>query len=347
MGSPYTDLTVLRDEGLILVPHLARGRGPDGCALSSTGVRLVDWLDDELIARGVASAPVLYSRPVPLGEHLLLLSGYAVESLDVSDAEAPALLGSAELPFGSPFPLTEYLVSHLGRPRTFALVGTTLVVRAPVLVEEQGRQVSRERIHLVDLSDPSEIRVGAHLDLPSDTNARPFMVAAGRVYTHHAEPLAGRQEERLVRFYLGEWDVSDPAQPRRLRSVNIPGVPVHIDAATGRLVTVDFQWEQAELAPDQRCRTLDKVYEEAREDAEGTRRVLVRSVDLVVLGEPAVATRAGRIPGLGSSSCPRPTGTSWGATARWPTTCSGWAATTRRTARPAARCSVSPSAARG
>lgn len=56
-----------------------------------------------------------------------------------------------------------------------------------------------------------------------------------------------------VKYYLDRIDVSDPENPVLLDPVNIPGSLVHYDAAAGRLVTVDYQKENLNLADFQEC----------------------------------------------------------------------------------------------
>jgi len=58
------------------------------------------------------------------------------------------------------------------------------------------------------------------------------------VVSQHLEPLndgSGR-----ARYYLDRLDVSNPEQPRVLPQINIPGTPIHFNAETGELLTLDY-----------------------------------------------------------------------------------------------------------
>jgi hypothetical protein len=58
------------------------------------------------------------------------------------------------------------------------------------------------------------------------------------VVSQHVEPLndgSGR-----ARYYLDRLDVSNPDAPRVLPKINIPGTPIHFNAETGELITLDY-----------------------------------------------------------------------------------------------------------
>ncbi len=58
------------------------------------------------------------------------------------------------------------------------------------------------------------------------------------VVSQHLEPLndgSGR-----ARYYLDRLDVSNPDAPRVLPKINIPGTPIHFNAETGELITLDY-----------------------------------------------------------------------------------------------------------
>jgi hypothetical protein len=69
--------------------------------------------------------------------------------------------------------------------------------------------------------------------------------------SQHQEPLndgTGR-----VRYYLDRIDVSDPSEPRVLDSVNIPGAVVDFNEKTGRIVTVDYDYEERRASSWEEC----------------------------------------------------------------------------------------------
>lgn len=59
------------------------------------------------------------------------------------------------------------------------------------------------------------------------------------VVSQHAEPTL--DGDGSAKYYLDRIDVSDPAAPRVLSPVNIPGTAIHYNAETSELVTMDYE----------------------------------------------------------------------------------------------------------
>jgi len=66
------------------------------------------------------------------------------------------------------------------------------------------------------------------------------LISAGDlVLTSHVEPTAS--DGSRGRFYVNRVDVSDPASPRQLPKLNVPGALVSFDARSGRAITSEQQ----------------------------------------------------------------------------------------------------------
>jgi len=77
------------------------------------------------------------------------------------------------------------------------------------------------------------------------------LVSGDMVVSQHQEPLGDNSGR--VRYYLDRIDVSNPSKPRVLDSVNIPGGVVDFNEKTGRIVTVDYDYEERKTASWEEC----------------------------------------------------------------------------------------------
>ncbi len=79
------------------------------------------------------------------------------------------------------------------------------------------------------------------------------LVSGDLVVSQHEQELddgTGR-----VRYFLDRLDVSDPAKPKLLPEINIPGQVVHFDGPGKRLVTLEYTYEQFKAESWEDCRT--------------------------------------------------------------------------------------------
>ncbi len=85
--------SILDDLGLVLVPFSGweyDGDDLEGCYGSyHSGIQLVDWTDDTLVARGFAASHGEARRALVHRDRLLGMSDKAVESFDITDRDAP------------------------------------------------------------------------------------------------------------------------------------------------------------------------------------------------------------------------------------------------------------------
>jgi hypothetical protein len=133
--------------------------------------------------------------------------------------------------------------------------------------DDQDQVIQRPTYHydIFDTRDPSAPKLASRFELPSSISNGGWGVFVGGcsmdmgwgwygyggyygsnvalssgdlVVSQHSEPVPGSDQ---VKFYLDRVDVSDAAAPKMLPPVNIPGTAIHFNAATGELVTIDYQ----------------------------------------------------------------------------------------------------------
>jgi hypothetical protein len=76
----------------------------------------------------------------------------------------------------------------------------------------------------------------------SDYGSTSALVSGDLVVSQHEEDVADGTGR--VRYYLDRLDVSDPAQPRLLPVINIPGQVVHFDGEAQSLVTMEYMYSE-------------------------------------------------------------------------------------------------------
>ncbi|HVZ32904.1 MAG TPA: hypothetical protein VG963_10780, partial [Polyangiaceae bacterium] len=176
-----------------------------------------------------------------------------------------------------------------------------------------GQVIQKPTYHydIVDTSDPSAPKLASRFEVPSLISSGGWGVFIGGcsmdmgwgwygyggyygsnvalssgdlVVSQHSEPVPGTDQ---VKFYLDRIDVSDPTAPKMLPPVNIPGTAIHFNAATGELVTLDYQ-ESLEPGVDYAdCGT--RGYYGYFDDSINQCRVMRRSINsLVVSNDKAV-----------------------------------------------------------
>lgn len=178
-----------------------------------------------------------------------------VATIDASGT-APELLGDTTIARGPNYYnyysyYTPYgLVDH-GTP--MLALGSTLVsthtevdygdyTAAPkVLVSE---------LTVTDLSDPAAASVKT-VALPTGLGSTGLISSDNIVARSHFE--ASPTTEGAVRFYLDRVDVNDPAKPKLLDAINIPGSLLALDDAHQRALTVDYRSEVEQNVTAQSC----------------------------------------------------------------------------------------------
>jgi len=217
-------------------------------------------------------------------------------AFDLRDPTAPVLLGRAELRLPFPEPLGWQWKGRLGSGEAIAVTGDALLLKTQGPVGALGGAPHPGAwLYPVDVSDPTRIQLGPALVPPGEHEPGLLHVVDGRVFSHHSEPIEGRGWERAVRFYLDEWDLSEPRHPHLIRSTNVPGTPVRVDLANSRLLSVDYQWRPIALPPGRPCGQSWPLYGEVRWDEDGSCWGLMRSLDLVELLDDGGARRLDQV----------------------------------------------------
>jgi hypothetical protein len=109
------------------------------------------------------------------------------------------------------------------------------------------------------------------------------------VVSQHSVPVPGSDGQ--VKYYLDRIDVSNPASPRMLPQVNIPGTAIHFNAETSELVTVDYEQttEAASEWGDCQSRGYYGYFEYSSTGLQGPCQVVRRSINsLLLAGDRAV-----------------------------------------------------------
>lgn len=102
--------------------------------------------------------------------------------------------------------------------------------------EDQGNEAS---IHVIDLSTPGAPVVRDPLLRKEALSHGALQVFGDDLVSWHMA--AANDNASKVRFYLDRIDVSNPAKPKLLAPINVPGVVVGYDGDSGRALTVDYQ----------------------------------------------------------------------------------------------------------
>jgi hypothetical protein len=182
--------------------------------------------------------------------------------VDLSDSSALRLVGSFSVS----------TTESEGQLRGVSLTKSALLVartRGGYAFDEQTKKPIPPTLvyDVFSLADPAHPMLAASLEVPQTLsvggfgqnlstaridlgfgfwvgNSRRALVSGDIVATQHYVPL--EEGSRRGRYFLDRVDVSDPANPRLLPEVNIPGSLLDFDADQGLIVTLDH-----ELRPDE------------------------------------------------------------------------------------------------
>ncbi|MDD9967415.1 MAG: beta-propeller domain-containing protein, partial [Myxococcales bacterium] len=118
------------------------------------------------------------------------------------------------------------------------------------------------RLRVVDLRDPADPATElVSLDTGDGSSGGVYgLLAQGTTLsTSHHEPVAG--VAGVTRFYLDRFDVSDPSLPEALPKVNVPGVVVHHDPASGYAIAVDLARNEIGDLTWEECAARGPIFE--------------------------------------------------------------------------------------
>lgn len=199
--------------------------------------------------------------------------------------------------------------------------------------EEGSVGEQRVRYDVFSLEDPAAPTFTTRFELPADIarggwgyfpwgcaidygygwwyggGANAGLVSGDVVASQHAELV--RDGSGRVRYYLDRLDLSDPASPRMLAPVNIPGQVVHYDHRRNVVVTLEdvlqderaSDWETCRVSSgrvsfdweENVCRTWDRRINTLRLDGEVARLVSRESLDRDGFFGTTVAVSASRV----------------------------------------------------
>ena len=206
-------------------------------------------------------------------------TGVAV--IDVSDPAAPELVALEQLSFRFPYQAGWWWNGMVEAGETIVQLGSTIVLRNTGRYSYWDEEELASSLEIVDLSDPSSPVHADSFELPGGHEMSTLQVVDGQIVTSHREPV--EDSSTRVRFYMDTIDLSDPASPELVRSVNIPGSVVWHDPDSGRLVTVDYQ-RVSFPAEDWDACYYDSPYSDTWYDGEtGECRALERTLNLLAV----------------------------------------------------------------
>jgi len=117
-----------------------------------------------------------------------------------------------------------------------------------------GPAAGEDAVVLFDLSNPDLPRRAGKVVLSASDWSWGLRAEAGLLWLTHHEWTSDPQG--TVRYYLDRIDVADPAAPRLLPKVNVPGTFLGAGGA-GRIYTLDTRWDEATRAATSAVHVLD------------------------------------------------------------------------------------------
>lgn len=207
------------------------------------------WWNARLFVRGTKVVVVVPTYGYYGGKGAPTLIGV----VDLSDPSRPTLVGKASLSlggdgdygYGAVYGDGAYGYGYgggavLSAGDSLVLAGDTLVRLASTrtwdsVTRAYGPAVTT--LSTVDLRDPASPRAGATTTLSAASGYTALQVAGTKVVTSRWVPFA----DGKVQFFVDEIDVADPAAPRVVRSINVPGSLLAWDGEGRRVLTVDYR----------------------------------------------------------------------------------------------------------
>ncbi|RMG12166.1 MAG: hypothetical protein D6729_16940 [Deltaproteobacteria bacterium] len=100
-----------------------------------------------------------------------------------------------------------------------------------------------DRLYVVDLSNPDAPSLASTLVLRDEDWIYGLKARGQTLYFTHNEVAGTDARGRgLARYYLDRVDLGDPAHPRRLAKINIPGVAIDLSQDQQIVYTLDYEW---------------------------------------------------------------------------------------------------------
>ena len=174
-----------------------------------------------------------------------------VASIDFTDPTAPTVKGTVDVP------ATAWASGYYGWGGYYGYgYGYDLLTSGDAIVKLDGalaflridqnqqwdgdpNDLEQAFVEIVDLTDPDAPTHAKTVTLPHGAGHTPLVASGSTILSTHWVPLD--EDPTKAKFYLDRIDASTPAAAVNLEPVNVPGSLVSWDAASGRLLTMDYQ----------------------------------------------------------------------------------------------------------
>ena len=134
---------IMEELGLILVPFGGYDYSDEsGCGRYVSGVQLIDWANDQVLARGVALQKGQARRAIMHAERMLTVSEDSVQAFDITDRDAPTSM--AELPLNMRINRTVRVGDSIARFRTDWWTGSVTLEVVPAATPDAIKEFPYE-----------------------------------------------------------------------------------------------------------------------------------------------------------------------------------------------------------
>lgn len=177
--------------------------------------------------------------------------------VDVGESGLPKLRGQGRAMLPAPVNKGEETTDAgaIVLPQPNSAIGTGVLVGRTFVLPEYFSPRPRSRydeaqtratatLYAVDLSDPQAIGLVSEVAIDEGYARSGLFVDGSVVFMTHAEPEASEPEPHKLRYFVDRVDYADPAHPRRLDAVNVPGALLAVLPGGRRIVTVDHRREE-------------------------------------------------------------------------------------------------------
>lgn len=191
-----------------------------------------------------------------------------VMSIDAGDASNPRILSNVQWDLGPDWWIEGASNSYgLEMPWTPAVRTRNAIAFTEASYynseTEQSYDTPRRRFRIVDISDPAQLQAGTLAIADTDTYSS-ILAEGDLLLVSRYEPIENNRD--AVRFYLDRIDLSEPARPRRLLPVNIPGSMVSYDSENLRALTSDLLRVETLQTTQEACSAQFANYKFADDD---------------------------------------------------------------------------------
>jgi hypothetical protein len=100
------------------------------------------------------------------------------------------------------------------------------------------------RIFVVDCADPDQPSLASTIEVPAADWAWGLKASGTTLYLSFYRAFV-EENQYMARYYLGRYDLADPASPITHPEVNIPGMFVDADAGGAHIYTLESWWDNA------------------------------------------------------------------------------------------------------